>query len=63
MAEKITNRWKHHKTALLKREGNVKETPGNREAFVHPQEWRRSSREVGETPENGEESQTFGEEP
>ena len=28
-----------------------------------PQEWRRSSRKVGETPGNGEESPSFGEEP
>ena len=31
--------------------------------LCNPQEWRRSSREVGETPGNGEESPSFGEEP
>ena len=45
---KITNRGK---------------TPQNREAFVHPQSREERLGKVGETPENGEESLTFGEGP
>ena len=40
--------------------GNVIEIPKKREAFVHPP--RTSSGKVGETPGNGEESPSFGEE-
>ena len=65
MAEKITNRWKHHKREkiFLEMWGMSKKHHKREKLLCIPQEQRRSSREVGETPGTGEESPSFGEEP